>query len=114
MLAACGLLPEQKDETAGWSVQKLYTEAKSELTNGNYEQAIKYYEKLEARFPYGRFAQQAQIEIAYAYYKNSDSAQALSAVERFIKLHPNHPNVDYATERMNYLVNSLADRKTHV
>lgn len=96
MLAACGLLPEQKDETAGWSVEKLYTEAKSSLTDLNYEQAIKYYEKLEARFPYGRYAQQAQIEIAYAYYKNSDTAQALSAVERFIKLHPNHPSVDYA------------------
>jgi outer membrane protein assembly factor BamD len=96
LLAACGLLPDQKDETAGWSVQKLYSEAKSELKNYNYEQAIKYYEKLEARFPYGSYAQQSQIEIAYAYYKNNDSAQALAATERFIKLHPNHPNVDYA------------------
>jgi outer membrane protein assembly factor BamD len=96
LLAACGLLPEQKDETAGWSVQKLYAEAKSSLNDRNYEQAIKYYEKLESRFPYGRYAQQAQIEIAYAYYKNGDTAQALAATERFIKLHPNHPNVDYA------------------
>jgi outer membrane protein assembly factor BamD len=96
MVAACGLLPDQKDETASWSVEKLYTEAKSSLTDVNYEQAIKYYEKLEARFPYGRYAQQAQIEIAYAYYKNGDTAQALAATERFVKLHPNHPNVDYA------------------
>jgi len=96
LLAACGLLPEQVDETRGWSVQKLYSEAKSELNNYNYEQAIKYYEKLEARYPYGRYAQQAQIEIAYAYYKNNDAAQAMAATERFIKLHPNHPNVDYA------------------
>ena len=96
LLASCGLLPEVQDETQGWSAQKLYAEAKSELSSKNYEQAIKYYEKLESRYPYGRFAQQAQIEIAYAYYKNGDQAQALSAVERFVKLHPNHPNVDYA------------------
>lgn len=96
LLGACGLLPDQVDETRGWSVQKLYSEAKNELNNSNYEQAIKYYEKLEARYPYGRYAQQAQIEIAYAYYKNKDTAQAMAATERFIKLHPNHPNVDYA------------------
>jgi len=96
LVAACGLLPEKDDETRGWSAQKLYAEAKSNLDDRNYEQAIKYYEKLEARYPYGRFAQQAQIEIAYAYYKDNDPAQAVAAAERFIKLHPNHPNVDYA------------------
>ena len=96
LLASCGLLPEAQDETRGWSAQKLYTEAKSELNNRNYETAIKYYQKLESRYPYGRFAQQAQIEIAYAYYKDGELAQATAATERFIKLHPNHPNVDYA------------------
>ena len=96
MLASCGLLPEEQDETRGWSAQKLYTEAKSELNNRNYEQAIKYYQKLESRYPYGRFAQQAQIEIAYAYFKDGEQAQAIAAAERFIKLHPNHPSVDYA------------------
>lgn len=87
---------EEVDETKGWSANKLYTEAKSELNDGNYEKAIKYYEKLEARYPYGRFAQQAQLEIAYAYYKDKDVASAIAAAERFIKLHPNHPSVDYA------------------
>jgi outer membrane protein assembly factor BamD len=96
LLASCGLLPEAQDETRGWSAQKLYSEAKSELNNRNYESAIKYYQKLESRYPYGRFAQQAQIEIAYAYYKDGEQAQATAAAERFIKLHPNHPNVDYA------------------
>jgi outer membrane protein assembly factor BamD len=96
LVAACGLLPEQADETKGWSAAKLYAEAKSELNDKNFEKAIKYYEKLEARYPYGRYAQQAQIEIAYAYYKDNDPAQAITAAERFIKLHPNHPNVDYA------------------
>ncbi len=96
LLGACGLLPEAQDETRGWSAQKLYTEAKDSLNSRGYEQAIKYYQKLESRYPYGRYAQQAQIEIAYAYYKDGEAAQASAATDRFIKLHPNHPNVDYA------------------
>lgn len=96
LVAACGLLPDSEDETKGWSAQKLYAEAKDSLNSRNYEQAIKYYEKLEARYPYGRYAQQAQLEIAYAYYKDNEPAQAITAIGRFIKLHPNHPNVDYA------------------
>ena len=95
-VAACGLLSTSDDETKGWSAQKLYNEAKDALNDGSYERAIKYYEKLEARYPYGRFAQQAQLEIAYAYYKDNEPAQSITAAERFIKLHPNHPSVDYA------------------
>lgn len=95
LLSACGLLPEVADETKGWSAAKLYAEAKDELGSGGYEKAIKYYEKLESRYPYGRFAQQAQIEIAYAYYKQNETASAIAAADRFIKLHPNHPSVDY-------------------
>ncbi len=95
-MAGCSLLPEQIDETAGWSAQKLYTTAKEKMADKNYTDAIKYFEKLEARFPYGRYAQQAQLEVAYAYYKDNEPASATAACERFIKLHPNHPNVDYA------------------
>ena len=95
LLTGCGLLPEVQDETKGWSAQKLYTEAKSEMGEGGYEKAIQYFEKLEARYPYGRYAQQAQLEIAYAYFKANEPASALAACDRFIKLHPNHPNVDY-------------------
>ena len=95
LVGACGIFPDV-DETKGWSAEKLYSEAKDRLNNGVYEEAIKYYEKLEARYPYGRYAQQAQLEIAYAYYKDQEPAQAVTAAERFIKLHPNHPNVDYA------------------
>ena len=95
-LASCAWLKDSDfDETKGWSAAKLYSEAKSSLNDRNYEQAIKYYQKLEARYPYGRFAQQAQIEIAYAHYKDNEPALALAAADRFIKLHPNHPNVDY-------------------
>ena len=90
------MLPDAQDETKGWSAQKLYKEAKDNLNDRHYEEAIKYYQKLESRYPYGRFAQQAQLEMAYAYYKDNEPAQAVAAAERFIKLHPNHPNVDYA------------------
>ena len=95
IISGCGLLPEQKDETIGWSATKLYTEAKESASEGAYDKAIKYFEKLESRYPYGRFAQQAQIDIAYAYWKSNEPASAIAACERFIKLHPNHPNVDY-------------------
>jgi len=85
-----------KDETRNWTVDKLYIEAKSELNAGNYKKSIGYYEKLESRFPYGRYAQQAQLEVAYAYFKEREKASAIAACDRFIKLYPNHPNVDYA------------------
>ena len=94
-VAGCGLLPEQIDETAGWSANKLYAEAKTSMSDGAYDKAVKYFEKLEARYPYGRYAQQAQIEVAYAYYKQQEKALAIAACDRFIRLHPNHPNVDY-------------------
>lgn len=95
LLGGCGLLPEQIDETAGWNAQKLYAEAKSSMADGAYDRAITLFEKLEARFPYGRYAQQAQIDSAYAYYKQNEPTLALAAADRFIKLHPNHPSVDY-------------------
>ncbi len=94
-LSACGLFPERADETRGWSATKLYSEAKEEQSSGNYERAVQLFERLESSYPFGTYAQQAQMEIAYSQYKAGDQAQALAAVERFIKLHPNHPNVDY-------------------
>ncbi|MFN7835917.1 MAG: outer membrane protein assembly factor BamD [Burkholderiaceae bacterium] len=94
-LAACSGLPDKADETSGWSASKLYTEAREEQKSGNFEKAIRLFERLESRYPFGRYAQQAQMEIAYLHYKNGDQAQALAAADRFIKLHPNHANVDY-------------------
>ncbi|MBI4291535.1 MAG: outer membrane protein assembly factor BamD [Betaproteobacteria bacterium] len=95
LLAGCGIFGEKDDPTVGWSANKLYSEAKDELQSGNYELAIKYYETLESRYPFGRFAQQAQMEVAYAYYKQGETTSAIAAADRFIKLHPHHPNVDY-------------------
>jgi len=95
LVAACSLLPDEIDTTASWSANRLYSEAKNAMNDGNWEEALKYYQKLESRYPYGRFAQQAQMDVAYVHWKNGDSEAALVACDRFIKLHPNHPNVDY-------------------
>jgi outer membrane protein assembly factor BamD len=94
-LASCGLTEDKSDETKGWSAQKLYAEARVLLAERSYTNAIAYYQKLEARYPYGRFAQQAQLEMAYAHFKDNDPAGTIAAADRFIKMHPNHPNVDY-------------------
>ena len=95
-LAACSGFNASEDETLGWSAQKLYGEAKDAMSSKDWVKAIKYLEKLEARYPYGRFAQQAQLEVAYCNWKEGERASAIAAVDRFIKLYPNHANADYA------------------
>src|ERR671914_926552 len=91
-LAACAT--DLQDETVGWSAQRLYGEAKDAMSNKDWPRAVRYLEKLEARYPYGRFAQQAQLEIAYCHYKDGERASAIAAVDRFIKMYPNHANAD--------------------
>lgn len=93
-LAACGSW-NKKDETYGWSAQRIYGEAKESLDSGDYERAIKFYEILEAKFPFERFAQQAQLDMMYAYYKFEEPESAIATAERFIKLYPRHANLDY-------------------
>ena len=66
LATGCGMLPDEIDETASWPAGKLHREAKEMMLAGDYEKAIQYLEKLEARYPFGVYAQQAQIEIAYA------------------------------------------------
>ncbi|RMG28889.1 MAG: outer membrane protein assembly factor BamD [Gammaproteobacteria bacterium] len=95
-LAGCSLLPEQIDETRNWSAQKLYARARENLMEGNYERAIELYEKLEARYPFGRYAQQALLESAYAHYKYGEPESALATIDRFIRTWPRHPHLDYA------------------
>ena len=93
---ACGLLPEVKDDTAGWSAERLYQEAHEMMTTGNYTRAVKLFDTLEGRFPYGRYAQQAILESAFANWRANEQATAIAACDRFIRTYPNHPNVDYA------------------
>ena len=96
LAGGCSLLPEQVDKTKDWSANQLYTAAKESLDDKDYKEAIEYFEKLEARYPFGTYAQQAELEIAYAYYKYDEPDSAISAAQRFIKMNPRHPNVDYA------------------
>ena len=95
-ICGCSSLGSSDDETVNWSAQRLYGEAKDAMSTRDWAKAIKYLEKLEARFPYGRYAQQAQLELGYAHWKDGERASAVAAADRFIKLYPTHPNVDYA------------------
>lgn len=94
LVVGCGTSP--KDETSGWSTDKLYSEAKSEAASGNYERAGKLFERLEGRAAGTLLSQQAEIEHAYVLYKMGEKAQALQLLERFVKLHPTSPAIDYA------------------
>jgi outer membrane protein assembly factor BamD len=66
------------------------------MIDGNYSTAIDQYEILESRYPFGKYATQAQLDVGYAYYKYDELEAALSAIDRFIKLNPRHAGVDYA------------------
>lgn len=98
LITACATTPT--DELANDDVSKtaasIYSEAKSALDRGDYETSIQKLESLEARFPFGIYAQQAQLDMAYAYYKFDEPESAIAAAERFIKLYPRHARVDYA------------------
>jgi len=95
LLSACSSTPDE-DNTSSMSAAELYQEAKSNLESGEYQGAIDYYEKLESRYPYGPYAERAQLEVIYAYYKYGENETAILSADRFIKLHPNHPDVAYA------------------
>jgi len=95
-LAGCSWLPEVKDETATWSADRLYQTAHEAMLQGNYTRATKLFDQLEARFPYGRYAQQAILESAFANWRGNEQTAAIAACDRFIRTYPNHPNVDYA------------------
>ena len=95
-MLALGACANADDETVGWDAQRLYGESKDAMSSKDWPRAIRYLEKLEARYPYGRFAQQAQLEIAYCHWKDGERGSAIAAVDRFIKMYPNHPSADYA------------------
>ena len=97
LVSACGnSLTKKTDETANWSAEQLFHAAEVQMKQKNYSDAVGFLEKLEGRFPYGRYVQQAQLDIAYAYFRDGQNDLALAAIERFIHLHPAHPSVDYA------------------
>jgi len=94
-LAGCSSLKDE-DKTANWSPNRLYAEARDEMDSGAYDKAIPLLEKLEGRAAGTPLAQQAQLDRAYAHYKASEQADALATLDRFMKLHPASPAMDYA------------------
>ncbi|MBE7940237.1 MULTISPECIES: outer membrane protein assembly factor BamD [Ramlibacter] len=99
-LVAAALLPgcstTSEDKTAGQTPQRIYADAKDEVAAGSWDKAVNLFEKLEGRAAGTPLAQQAELEKAYAQYKSGDQAAALSTLDRFLKLHPASPAVDYA------------------
>ena len=87
---------DEKKIEENWRVDRLYSKAKASLNVNDYATAIKYYEQLEARFPFGKYAQQALLETAYAKYKLDEPEEALATLDRFIRVYPLNPNLDYA------------------
>ena len=96
LLSACAGSDGQKDDSDIWTEAKLYSEGTDKLNDGDFVKCGKYFEKLEARFPFGPYSQQAQINSAYCYWKANEQVQALVAIDRFVKLHQGSPNLDYA------------------
>lgn len=94
LAAGCSSTPE--DKTAGWTTERIYAEARDELNGGGYDKAVPLFEKLEGRAAGTPLAQQAQLDKAYAQYKGGEKAQALATLDRFMKLHPASPALDYA------------------
>ena len=95
-LLISGCANTTKDVTAGWTTEKIYSEARDEANSGAWDKAIGYYEKLEGRAAGTVLAQQAQIDKAFAQYKTGDKIQAIATLDRFIRLHPASPALDYA------------------
>jgi outer membrane protein assembly factor BamD len=93
---AAGCSSTKEDKTAGWSPNRIYSEAKDEVGSGAYDKAVPLYEKLEGRAAGTPLAQQAQLEKAYAQYKSGEKANAIATIDRFMKLHPASPAMDYA------------------
>jgi outer membrane protein assembly factor BamD len=95
LLGGCAGSDGQKDDTDIWSETKLYSEATAKLNDADFAKCGKYFDRLEGRFPFGPYSQQAQINAAYCYWKAQEQAQAQVAIDRFIKLHQGSPNLDY-------------------
>jgi len=95
-LAVAGCNKADPEIEDGKSAEELYSEAKNHLEHTSYDQAVRAYKQLQTRYPFGRYAEQAQLEMAFAYYKAHKPELALSTADRFIRTYPSHPNVDYA------------------
>ena len=94
--SSLGNIFEEKDPTVGLTASQLYAEGKQFLDAADFNNAIKLFEILEARYPFGKYSTQAMLDISYAYYASNQKDEAIIEINRFIRLYPNHPNVSYA------------------
>ena len=96
LLLGCSGNDEQPDIAADAGEQQMYEEAQRYLRGQSYDLAVRALQQLESRYPFGKYAEQAQLELIYAHYNAYEHEAAVEAADRFIRLHPQHPNVDYA------------------
>jgi len=95
--SGCSFFSKEDVKTQdNWSVERIYSEAKSALESGDYHTALTHYSQLEARFPFGDYAQQALLESAYAHYKSDDPEAAIATIDRFMRVYPLNKSMDYA------------------
>lgn len=94
--SSLGSLFEEKEPTVGLTASQLYAQGKEFLDAADFNNAIKFFEILEARYPFGKYSIQAMLDISYAYYASNQKDEAIIEINRFIRLYPNHPNVSYA------------------
>lgn len=95
LLTACSS-GKDKEIDPNLSEGEIYQKATSSMQDGHYERSVEYFQAMEARYPFGTYSDQAQLDIIYAYYKSGEHEAASAAADRFIRLHPQHPKVDYA------------------
>lgn len=95
LIAGCSAFKPEVDKTAGWSAERLYKDAHSEMSDSNWKDARTRLEAVESRYPFGIYAQQALVDLAYVNWKDDDPEQALAAISRFQQQYPNHPGTDY-------------------
>ena len=96
-LTSCSLFSRDNDEFAALSTEEqFYRTANQQLTAANFSAAARTYQALEARYPFGQYAAQAQLELIYAHYRSGNLEGGRAAADRFIRLHPDHPSIDYA------------------
>ena len=110
-LGACSSAPDQEDiqRVPNRSAQALYEDAKQTLDSGLYARAIELLAAIDSRYPFGPFSKQVQMDLVYAHYQSGNTEQALATIDRFIRLNPNHKDLDYMYY-MRGLVNIKADK----
>src|SRR5262245_32490431 len=104
LLVACGGTTDPSDAYKGESPQQIYQRGKAALEDHSYGEAVKRFEALDVQYPYGPETESAQLYLIYAYYMKEDYSLAVAAANRFIRLHPTNPHVDYA-----YYMRGIAD-----